>query len=269
MVEYSERFPERYFDVGIAEQHAVTFSAGLACEGLRPVLAIYSTFLQRGYDQLIHDVAIQNLPVVFALDRGGLVGGDGATHNGAFDFAYLRTVPNLTVMAPSDADECRQMLTTAMSLNSPSAVRYPRGAAVGDVRKELTTLPVGKGEIRRHGKGVAILAFGAMLKPALEAAEALDATVANMRFVKPLDAELVKHLAASHHLIVTVEEHQVMGGAGSAVCEALASLKLTNPVLLLGLPDRFIDHGDPARLLASVGLDADGIRASITNAMSE
>jgi 1-deoxy-D-xylulose-5-phosphate synthase len=269
MVEYSERFPERYFDVGIAEQHAVTFAAGLACEGLRPVLAIYSTFLQRGYDQLIHDVAIQNLPVVFALDRGGLVGGDGATHNGAFDFAYLRTVPNLTVMAPSDADECRQMLTTAIGLNSPSAVRYPRGAAVGDVRKELTTLPVGKGEIRRQGKGVAILAFGAMLKPALEAAEALDATVANMRFVKPLDAELVKQLAASHPLIVTLEEHQVMGGAGSAVCEALASLKLNNPVLLLGLPDRFIDHGDPARLLASVGLDADGIRASITNAMSE
>jgi 1-deoxy-D-xylulose-5-phosphate synthase len=269
MVEYSERFPERYFDVGIAEQHAVTFSAGLACEGMRPVLAIYSTFLQRGYDQLIHDVAIQNLPVVFALDRGGLVGGDGATHNGAFDFAYLRTVPNLTVMAPSDADECRQMLTTAIGLNSPSAVRYPRGAAVGDVRKELTTLPVGKGEIRRQGKGVAILAFGAMLKPALEAAEALDATVANMRFVKPLDAELVKQLAASHPLIVTLEEHQVMGGAGSAVCEALASLKLNNPVLLLGLPDRFIDHGDPARLLASVGLDADGIRASITNAMSE
>jgi 1-deoxy-D-xylulose-5-phosphate synthase len=269
MVEYSERFPERYFDVGIAEQHAVTFAAGLACEGMRPVLAIYSTFLQRGYDQLIHDVAIQNLPVVFALDRGGLVGGDGATHNGAFDFAYLRTVPNLTVMAPSDAEECRQMLTTAIGLNSPSAVRYPRGAAVGDARQALTTLPVGKGEIRRHGKGVAILAFGAMLKPALEAAEALDATVANMRFVKPLDAELVKELAASHPLIVTVEEHQVMGGAGSAVCEALACLKLNNPVLLLGLPDRFVDHGDPARLLASVGLDAEGIRASITNAMSE
>jgi 1-deoxy-D-xylulose-5-phosphate synthase len=267
MVEYSERFPERYFDVGIAEQHAVTFAAGLACEGMRPVLAIYSTFLQRGYDQLIHDVAIQNLPVVFALDRGGLVGGDGATHNGAFDFAYLRTVPNLTVMAPSDAEECRQMLTTAVSLNSPSAVRYPRGAAVGEARKELSTLPVGKGEVRRQGKGVAILAFGAMLKPALEAAQALDATVANMRFVKPLDVELVKQLAKTHHLIVTVEEHQVMGGAGSAVCEALASLKLNNQILMLGLPDRFIDHGDPARLLASVGLDAEGIAAAIKSAL--
>jgi 1-deoxy-D-xylulose-5-phosphate synthase len=268
MVEYSERFPERYFDVGIAEQHAVTFAAGLACEGLRPVVAIYSTFLQRGYDQLIHDVAIQNLPVVFALDRGGLVGGDGATHNGAFDFAYLRTVPNLTVMAPSDAAECRAMLTTAMGLNSPSAVRYPRGAAVGEAGKELTGLPVGKGEIRRQGKGVALLAFGAMLKPALEAAEALDATVANMRFVKPLDVELVKRLAETHHLIVTVEEHQIMGGAGSAVCEALVQMKLEKRVLLLGLPDRFIDHGDPARLLASVGLDAEGIRASVTSAIS-
>jgi len=269
MVEYSERFPERYFDAGIAEQHAVTFAAGLACEGMRPVVAIYSTFLQRGYDQLIHDVAIQNLPVVFALDRGGLVGGDGATHNGAFDYAYLRAVPNLTVMAPADANECRQMLTTAMSLNSPSAVRYPRGAAVGEAGKELSTLPVGKGQIRRQGKGVAILAFGAMLKPALEAAAALDATVANMRFVKPLDTALVKQLAGTHHLIVTVEEHQVMGGAGSAVCEALASLGIEKRVLLLGLPDRFIDHGDPARLLASVGLDAEGIRASIANAMSE
>ncbi|HEY3076585.1 MAG TPA: 1-deoxy-D-xylulose-5-phosphate synthase [Burkholderiales bacterium] len=267
MVEYSERFPERYFDVGIAEQHAVTFAAGLACEGLRPVLAIYSTFLQRGYDQVIHDVAIQNLPVVFALDRGGLVGGDGATHNGAFDFAYLRTVPNLTVMAPSDAEECRQMLTTAMSLNSPSAVRYPRGVAQGDARKEFSTLPVGKGEVRRQGKGVAILAFGAMLKPALEAAEMLDASVANMRFVKPLDVDLVKQLADTHHLIVTVEEHQVMGGAGSAVCEALASLKIEKRVLLLGLPDRFIDHGDPARLLASVGLDAEGIAAAIKSAL--
>jgi 1-deoxy-D-xylulose-5-phosphate synthase len=231
------------------------------------VLAIYSTFLQRGYDQLIHDVAIQNLPVLFALDRGGLVGGDGATHNGAFDFAYLRTVPNLTVMAPSDAQECRQMLTTGLSLNSPSAVRYPRGAAPGDSRQELTTLPVGKGEIRRQGKGVAILAFGAMLKPALDAAETLNATVANMRFVKPLDIELVKQLAASHPLIVTVEEHQVMGGAGSAVCELLAQLKIEKRVLLLGLPDRFIDHGDPARLLASVGLDAEGIAAAIKSAL--
>jgi 1-deoxy-D-xylulose-5-phosphate synthase len=269
MVEYSERFPERYFDVGIAEQHAVTFAAGIAAEGLRPVVAIYSTFLQRGYDQLIHDVAIQNLPVLFALDRGGLVGGDGATHNGAFDFAYLRTVPNLTVMAPADAEECRQMLTTGLHLNGPSAVRYPRGAATGETKRDLTTLPVAKGEVRRQGKRVAILAFGVMLKPALEAAAALDATVANMRFVKPLDAELVKHLAESHDLIVTVEEHQVMGGAGSAVCEALAAMRVEKRVLLLGLPDRFIDHGDPAKLLASVGLDAEGIRASIVKAMSD
>jgi len=267
MVEYSERFAERYFDVGIAEQHAVTFAAGLACEGMRPVVAIYSTFLQRGYDQLIHDVAIQNLPVLFALDRGGLVGGDGATHNGAFDFAYLRTVPNLTVMAPADAEECRRMLTTGLALNSPSAVRYPRGAALGETTKEFAALPVGKGEIRRKGSGVALLAFGAMLKPALDAAEALNATVANMRFVKPLDVELVKQLAEAHHLIVTVEEHQIMGGAGSAVCEALAQMKIEKRVLLLGLPDRFIDHGDPARLLASVGLDADGITKAVKSAL--
>src|SRR5688572_15666565 len=269
MVEYSERFPERYFDVGIAEQHAVTFAAGIACEGLRPVVAIYSTFLQRGYDQLIHDVAIQNLPVLFALDRGGLVGGDGATHNGAFDYAFLRTVPNLVVMAPADAEECRRMLTTGLTINGPSAVRYPRGAAPGLVSKELKTIPVGKGEVRRNGKRVAILAFGAMLKPALDAGEALDATVVNMRFVKPLDVELVKQIAGSHHLIVTVEEHQVMGGAGSAVCEVITQMKANSRVLLLGLPDRFIDHGDPGRLLASVGLDGEGIGNSIRRAMSE
>jgi 1-deoxy-D-xylulose-5-phosphate synthase len=269
MVKYSEQFPERYFDVGIAEQHAVTFAAGLACEGMRPVLGIYSTFLQRGYDQLIHDVAIQNLPVLFALDRAGLVGGDGATHNGAFDFAYLRTVPNLTVMAPADADECRQMLYTGFMSNGPCSVRYPRGAALGEAKKEMKAIPLGKGEVRRTGKRVAILAFGAMLKPALEAAEELDATVANMRFVKPLDVELVKRLAESHPLIVTVEEHQVMGGAGSAVCEALASMAFQGKILLLGLPDRFIDHGDPAKLLASVGLDAPGIRNSVRKAMSE
>jgi 1-deoxy-D-xylulose-5-phosphate synthase len=266
MVEFSERFPGRYFDVGIAEQHSVTFAAGLACEGMRPVLAIYSTFLQRGYDQLIHDVAIQNLPVLFALDRGGLVGGDGATHNGAFDFAYLRTVPNLTVMAPADAQECRDMLFTATTLNGPSAVRYPRGAALGETVKEMAALPLGKGQLRRKGKRVAILAFGAMLKPALDAAEALDATVVNMRFVKPLDVALVEEMARTHELLVTVEEHQVMGGAGSAVCEVLRG---KTKVLLLGLPDRFIDHGDPGRLLASVGLDASGIQKAITNVMSE
>ncbi|HYX65205.1 MAG TPA: 1-deoxy-D-xylulose-5-phosphate synthase [Burkholderiales bacterium] len=269
MVEYSQRFPERYFDVGIAEQHAVTFAAGLACEGVKPVLAIYSTFLQRGYDQLIHDVAIQDLPVLFALDRGGLVGGDGATHNGAFDFAYLRTVPNLVVMAPSDAAECRAMLTTGFQHDGPAAVRYPRGAALGEAGLELNSLDIGKGEVRRAGKDIAILAFGSMLKPALEAAEALDATVANMRFVKPLDAELVKRLAGTHRLIVTVEEHQVMGGAGSAVCEILCSSNLNNEILMLGLPDRFIDHGDPARLLASLGLDAEGIRASIDKALGK
>ncbi|HYR36488.1 MAG TPA: 1-deoxy-D-xylulose-5-phosphate synthase [Burkholderiales bacterium] len=267
MVEYSERFPERYFDAGIAEQHAVTFAAGLACEGMRPVVAIYSTFLQRGYDQLIHDVAIQNLPVLFALDRGGLVGGDGATHNGAFDFAYLRTVPNLTVMAPSDANECRQMLYTGCELGTPAAVRYPRGAALGEANPDMNLLPVGQGEIRREGKRVAILAFGAMLKPALEAGEALDATVANMRFVKPLDAELVRELAQRHELLVTVEEHQVMGGAGSAVCEALSRQGIDRRVVLLGLPDRFIDHGDPARLLASVGLDGAAIAKSIRSAL--
>jgi len=266
MVEYSERFPERYFDVGIAEQHAVTFAAGLACEGMKPVLAIYSTFLQRGYDQLIHDVAIQNLPVLFALDRGGLVGGDGATHNGAFDYAYLRTVPNLTVMAPSDAAECRNMLYTGIMLGSPAAVRYPRGAALGDAGRDMNLLTVGKANIVRSGKRVAILAFGAMVKPALEAGEALDATVVNMRFVKPLDTAVIEELARTHELLVTVEEHQVMGGAGSAVCEVL---KGRTKVLLLGLPDRFIDHGDPGRLLASVGLDGEGIRKSITAVMPD
>jgi 1-deoxy-D-xylulose-5-phosphate synthase len=267
MVAYSERFPERYFDVGIAEQHAVTFAAGLACEGMKPVLAIYSTFLQRGYDQLIHDVAIQNLPVLFALDRGGLVGGDGATHNGAFDYAYLRTVPNLTVMAPSDAAECRDMLFTGFNLNGPAAVRYPRGAALGEAPREMNAISLGKAQTRRAGRRVAILAFGSMLKPSLEAGEALDATVVNMRFVKPLDADVVRELARTHELLVTVEEHQIMGGAGSAVCELLANEK--RRILVLGLPDRFIDHGDSGRLLASVGLDAEGIRKSITAVMSE
>ena len=270
MVKFSERFPERYFDVGIAEQHAVTFAAGLACEGLRPVVAIYSTFLQRGYDQLIHDVAIQNLPVVFALDRGGVVGGDGATHNGVFDYAFLRCIPNMTVMAPSDEDECRQMLSTGLALPGPSAVRYPRGAGPGAaLDKPLAGLPVGKGEVRRKGKRVAILAFGAMLAPALEAGEVLDATVANMRFVKPLDEALIRELAETHEILVTVEEHALIGGAGSAVCEVLASIKSGNQIVLLGLPDRFIDHGDPARLLASLGLDGAGIVKSIKGVISE
>ncbi|HVP08275.1 MAG TPA: 1-deoxy-D-xylulose-5-phosphate synthase [Burkholderiales bacterium] len=268
MVRFSEEFPERYFDAAIAEQHAVTFAAGLACEGLRPVVAIYSTFLQRGYDQLIHDVAIQNLPVLFALDRGGLVGGDGQTHNGAFDYAFLRTVPNLVVMAPADENECRRMLTTGFRLEGPSAVRYPRGVGIGkEIEKELRALPIGKGEILREGRRVAILAFGSMVKPALEAGERLDATVANMRFVKPLDVALVQRLAAAHELVVTVEEHQIMGGAGSAVLEALAGTGVRT--LLLGLPDRFIEHGDPAKLLSSVGLDSEGIRNSIRSVIPE
>jgi 1-deoxy-D-xylulose-5-phosphate synthase len=266
MVRFSEEFPDRYFDAAIAEQHAVTFAAGMACEGMKPVVAIYSTFLQRGYDQLIHDVAIQNLPVLFALDRGGIVGGDGQTHNGAFDYAYLRTVPNMVVMAPADENECRQMLYTGYQLNGPAAVRYPRGGGAGvAVREEFSLVPVGKGEIRREGKRIAILAFGSMVRPALEAGELLDATVANMRFVKPVDAELVLRLAATHELVVTVEEHQIMGGAGSAVLEVLSQSSART--LLLGLPDRFIDHGDSAKLLSAVGLDAGGIRASIRAAM--
>ncbi|MBC7802296.1 MAG: 1-deoxy-D-xylulose-5-phosphate synthase [Candidatus Parcubacteria bacterium] len=268
MVRFSEEFPERYFDAAIAEQHAVTFAAGIACEGLKPVVAIYSTFLQRGYDQLIHDVAIQNLPVLFALDRGGVVGGDGQTHNGAFDYAFLRTVPNLVLMAPADGNECRQMLYTGYQLGGPAAVRYPRGAGVGRaIEKEMHALPIGKGEVRREGRKVALLAFGSMLAPALEAGERLDATVVNMRFVKPLDAELVLRMASTHDLIVTVEEHQVMGGAGSAVLEILS--KSNTKALLLGLPDKFIDHGDSAKLLASVGLDAKGIYESVRHVIPE
>jgi len=264
MVRFAGEYPGRYFDVGIAEQHAVTFAAGLACEGMKPVVAIYSTFLQRAYDQLIHDVAIQNLPVVFALDRAGLVGADGATHNGAFDLAYLRCIPNLTVMAPADENECRQMLYTAFQLDTPAAVRYPRGTGPGvELRKDMQTLPLGKGEVRRQGSRIAILAFGSMLKPAFEAAEELDATVVNMRFVKPLDAALVKQLAGEHELLVTVEEGAVMGGAGSAVAECLAAAGLAPALLHLGLPDRFIDHGDTGVLLAEVGLDKPGLLAAI------
>ena len=264
MVRFAREFPQRYFDVGIAEQHAVTFAAGLACEGARPVVAIYSTFLQRAYDQLIHDVAIQNLPVVFALDRAGLVGADGATHNGAFDLAYLRCIPNLTVMAPADENECRQMLYTAFRLRTPAAVRYPRGTGPGvEIRKEMQEMPLGRGELRRQGGGIAILAFGSMLTPAFEAAEELDATVANMRFVKPLDEALVRQLAREHELLVTVEEGAVMGGAGSAVAECLAAAGLAPQLLHLGLPDRFVDHGDTGVLLAEIGLDKAGLLAAI------
>jgi 1-deoxy-D-xylulose-5-phosphate synthase len=264
MVDFHKRFPERYFDVGIAEQHAVTFAAGLACEGLKPVVAIYSTFLQRAYDQLIHDVALQNLPVVFALDRAGLVGADGATHAGAYDIAFLRCIPNMAVLTPSDEDECRQALYTAFLQDQPTAVRYPRGSGAGvEVRKEMSAIPWGRGELRRQGSRIAILAFGTLLHPALAAAEKLDATVANMRFAKPLDAALVAELARSHEAIVTVEEGCTMGGAGSAVLEALAEAGLTTPVLTLGLPDRFVEHGDPAKLMAMCGLDAAGIEQSI------
>ena len=260
LLRFSQCYPDRYYDVGIAEQHAVTFAAGLACEGLRPVLAIYSTFLQRGYDQLIHDVALQNLPVVFALDRGGLVGADGPTHHGAFDLSFLACVPNMVVMTPADESECRRMLTTAYHLDGPSAVRYPRGSGTGvTIDRELVGLPLGKGEIRRRGKGVALLAFGSMLSPALAAADELDATVANMRFVKPIDRELIIALAAEHSLLVSVEENAVIGGAGSEVERVLEEAAGPVCLLRLGIPDHFIEHGEQALLLAEIGLDRDGI----------
>jgi 1-deoxy-D-xylulose-5-phosphate synthase len=273
MVEFHKRFPKRYHDVGIAEQHAVTFAAGMACEGLKPVLAIYSTFLQRGYDQLIHDVALQNLPVVFALDRAGIVGADGPTHAGAYDIAFTRCIPNMGVLVPADENECRQALSTAFGRDHPVTVRYPRGSGAGvAVETGLSTWPWGLGERRRasglraDGRGgarIAILAFGPLLYPALQAAEALDASVANMRFVKPLDRELVLALAREHDALVTVEEGCVAGGAGSAVSELLAAEGVQRPLLMLGLPDRFVEHGDPALLLAQCGLDAAGIERSI------
>jgi 1-deoxy-D-xylulose-5-phosphate synthase len=264
LVRFAEEYPARYFDVGIAEQHAVSFAAGLACDGIKPVVAIYSTFLQRGYDQLIHDVCIQNLPILFALDRAGLVGADGATHHGAFDLSFLRCLPNMVVMTPADENECRQMLYTGYTLNGPAAVRYPRGSGPGKTPEpEMTALPLGKAELRRRGSRVAILAFGAPLRAALEAGDALDATVVNMRFVKPLDAALVEEIARSHALVATVEENAVMGGAGSAVAETLAGRGISVPLLQLGLPDRFIDHGDQAQLLALAGLDAPGIIGAI------
>ncbi len=270
MVEFEQKFPQRYYDVGIAEQHAVTFAAGLACEGLKPVVAIYSTFLQRAYDQLIHDVAIQNLPVVFALDRSGLVGADGPTHAGAYDIAYLRCVPNVSIACPADENECRQLLSTAFAQNHPVAVRYPRGAGVGvALQPGLEPLPFGRGEVRRSAsdkpaaKGVAILVFGTLLYPALAAADKLNATVVNMRWAKPLDLALLLQVGAEHKALVTLEEGAVMGGAGSAVLEALQNASLLKPVLQLGLSDEFTTHGDPAKLLALQGLDAAGIEASI------
>ncbi|WP_342616939.1 1-deoxy-D-xylulose-5-phosphate synthase [Rhodoferax sp. GW822-FHT02A01] len=264
MVEFEKRFPKRYFDVGIAEQHAVTFAAGLATEGLKPVVAIYSTFLQRAYDQLIHDVAIQNLPVVFALDRAGLVGADGATHAGAYDIAFMRCIPNMSIACPADENECRQLLNTAYAQNHPVAVRYPRGSGAGvAVQPSLEGLALGMGVVRKQGQKIAILAFGTLLYPALKVAEALGITVVNMRWVKPLDVELLVSVAQSHQALVTVEEGALMGGAGSAVLEALQAANLVLPVLQLGLEDRFIEHGDPAKLLALQGLDAAGIEASI------
>ncbi|MDF2447167.1 MAG: deoxyxylulose-5-phosphate synthase, partial [Moraxellaceae bacterium] len=264
MVRFAKEFPERYHDVAIAEQHALTLAAGMACEGLKPVVAIYSTFLQRAYDQLIHDIALQNLDVTFGIDRAGLVGEDGPTHAGAYDYAYLRTVPNMVIMAPSDENECRQMLYTGFEHKGPAAVRYPRGTGPGmRLEKQMTTLPLGKGLLRRRGEKVAILAFGTMLTPALAAAEALNATVVDMRFVKPLDEALVREMAQSHRLLVTVEEHAVMGGAGSAVNEFLAREKLVVPVQNLGIPDAFIEHATPAEMLAGCGLDAAGVEAAI------
>ncbi|MGH8306553.1 MAG: transketolase C-terminal domain-containing protein, partial [Steroidobacteraceae bacterium] len=265
LVEFSKRFPDRYFDVAIAEQHAVTFAAGLAAEGLKPVVAIYSTFLQRAYDQLIHDVALQNLPVVFALDRAGLVGSDGATHQGSYDLSYLRCIPNTVIMAPADENECRQMLYTASTLKSPAIVRYPRGTGPGvPVVAEMTALPFGRAQLRREGQsGLALLAFGALVTPAQQIAEALDATLVNMRFVKPLDEDLVVALAARHRALVSIEENATHGGAGSAIGELLVSEGLQLPLLQLGIPDRFIEHGSRDGCLAAAGLDPAGLRASI------
>jgi len=260
LVRFSQDYPNRYFDVGIAEQHALTFAAGLACEGIKPVVAIYSTFLQRAYDQLIHDIALQDLPVMLAIDRAGLVGADGPTHAGSFDLSFLRCVPNMLIAAPSDENECRRLLTTAFLHGGPSAVRYPRGGGSGAaIEAGLDPLEIGKGVLRRSGRDVALVAFGSLVAPALAAAETLDASVADMRFVKPLDVPLLRELAQSHRLLVTLEENAVAGGAGAGVAEALAELGLSTPILHLGLPDTFIEHGDPARMLADCGLDASGI----------
>ena len=266
MVAFHKRFPDRYYDVGIAEQHAVTFAAGLACEGLKPVVAIYSTFLQRGYDQLIHDVALQNLPVVFALDRAGLVGADGATHAGAYDIAYLRCIPNMSIACPSDERECRLLLSTAYAQNHPVAVRYPRGTGVGaEAGSDLDTVEFGKAEVRREGQGVCILAFGTLLYAALAVAEQINATVVNMRWAKPLDKDMILKMAATHDRLVTLEDACVLGGAGSAVCEVLQTAGLLKSVLNLGLPDEFIEHGDPLKLMAMQGLDVAGIQAAVAN----
>jgi 1-deoxy-D-xylulose-5-phosphate synthase len=270
MLEFSQRFPERYEDVAIAEQHAVTLAAGMACEGIKPVVAIYSTFLQRGYDQLIHDVALQNLDVLFALDRAGLVGEDGASHAGAYDMSYLRCIPNMLVMTPSDENETRQLLYTGYRYQGPAAVRYPRGTGPGaTIKKTMAELPLGKGIVRREGTRVAILNFGTLLPTALQVGDQLNATVADMRFVKPLDTELVSQLAADHDLLVTLEEGSVAGGAGSAVSEYLADQSIVMPILQLGLPDTFVDHGSHAQQLSRVGLDAKQIQSRITQRLEK
>jgi 1-deoxy-D-xylulose-5-phosphate synthase len=267
MVRFAHEYPDRYYDVGIAEQHALTFAAGLACEGLKPVVAIYSTFLQRAYDQLIHDIALQNLPVMMAIDRAGLVGADGATHHGAFDLSFLACIPNLVIFCPADENECRQMLYTAYRHDGPTAVRYPRGSGLGSVPEQaMSELPIGKGEIRRQGKGCALLAFGSMLGTALQVGEELDATVANMRFVKPIDRDLILQLAAGHDLLVTLEENATIGGAGSEVSRVLNEAGSRVRVLQLGLPDRFVDHGDQAQLLAESGLDSASVLDRIKKA---
>ena len=264
LVRFSEEFPERYFDVGIAEQHAVTLAAGMACDGQKPVVAIYSSFLQRAYDQLIHDVAIQNLPVLFAIDRAGLVGADGPTHAGSFDLSFLRCIPSMLIMAPANENECRQMLSTGFLHDGPAAVRYPRGTGSGvKPGNDLEPLAIGKAELCRKGKSIALLAFGSMLEPALSAAEELDASVVNMRFVKPLDEDMIQHIAASHDLLVTIEENAIMGGAGTAVHEYLSNEGIEIPIMHLGLPDGFVEHGNHATLLASCGLDSAGIVKAI------
>jgi 1-deoxy-D-xylulose-5-phosphate synthase len=266
MVEYSKRFPERYFDVAIAEQHAVTFAAGLACDGVRPVVAIYSSFLQRAYDQLIHDVALQNLPVTFALDRAGLVGGDGATHQGSFDLSFLRCIPNMVVMAPADENECRQMLYTAVQSGAPAAVRYPRGQGTGvQIEREMQALPIGKAQVQREGRsGLCILAWGPMVGFCVNVAEKLDATLVNMRFIKPLDEELLLKLAARHKAFITVEENTVAGGAGSAVSEFLNAQGIVKPMQHLGIPDQFIEHGSRQDCLLAAGLDIQSITTTIS-----
>ena len=264
LVRFSEEHPNRYFDVGIAEQHALTFAGGTACDGLKPVVAIYSTFLQRAYDQLIHDISVQNLDVTFAIDRAGIVGADGPTHQGAFDLSFLRCIPGMTVLAPADEAECRDMLYTAFLHPGPAAVRYPRGSGPGVAEtSKMTRIPIGKAQLWREGQEVALLAFGTMLAPAMEAGDSLDATVVNMRSVKPLDTAMIEQLADSHTLLVTIEENTMRGGAGAGVAESLAQGDRSIPLLILGLPDEHIEHGDPDIVLAQCGLNADGIISAV------